>query len=88
MVDEDRHSLRAAQRPYIAHIDIAVTIEIEPQAPHRVDRYPEIRGPAGIVRVVHEATLTPDDLFGYLFDALHPPVPSCLCNMGERMGVQ
>ena len=67
MVDEDRHRLSPAERPHIAHIHVAIAVEIEPQSPHRVDRHPEIRGPAGVVGVVHEAPFARDDLCRYLF---------------------
>ena len=64
--DENVLGLSLGQPPNIASVYIAVTIEVEPQPAHCVDRNTVVRGPARIVGVIHIPAFPVKDRLGNL----------------------
>jgi hypothetical protein len=64
-------------RRTVVAVHVAVAVEVQPQAPHRVDRHPVFRGPAGVVGIIDVTAFPRDDVARDVANRLHGP-PSML----------
>jgi hypothetical protein len=75
MLDENIDRLIPAQRFDIRRTDLSVARQIQPQTAHGMDRDAKLRGPTGIIGIIHISPLAGDDLFRNLSDSLHGLYP-------------
>ena len=75
VLKEDLDGVGARQAPHVGGGHPSVAREVEPQPAHRPDGDAMVGRPARIVRIVHVAALSGDDLLGYLPHIAHDPTP-------------